>query len=375
MSSLLFVTWDGGGNVPPALGVAVELRRRGHAVRFLGHGVQRDAIQAAGFAFATAESARPWSSRARHSGPTAPLDYAQVFADRGIGEDLTALATHWGVDRVVIDGLLIGTMDVAAKAGIPYVPLVHTFYAVFDRVLNGGRLGVQLREWGLDPQEAYAAADSVLVTALRELDPAGNTALAGGIRYTGPVLPATALPDQESRPDSPRVLVSLSTTYIDGQQEALQAILDATAPLPVSVVVTTGPAVDPATLHGSGNSVLRQFVPHSEVMPQASLVIGHAGHATTMQALAHGLPLLLMPMSPYFDQPAIAEAVSGAGAGRMLPKDADPADIRSAVQDLLASDSARAAATRLGTAIQRVPGAIAAADTLTAPIPDPVAQP
>jgi hypothetical protein len=44
------------------------------------------------------------------------------------------------------------------------------------------------------------------------------------------------------------------------------------------------------------------------------------------------------------------------------------------VQDLLASNSARAAATRLGTAIQRVPGAIAAADTLTAPVPHPVAQ-
>jgi hypothetical protein len=37
MSEILFVTWDGGGNVPPATGIATELAARGHAVRFLGH--------------------------------------------------------------------------------------------------------------------------------------------------------------------------------------------------------------------------------------------------------------------------------------------------------------------------------------------------
>ena len=37
MSNLLFLTWDGGGNVPPALGIAAELQRRGHRVRVMGH--------------------------------------------------------------------------------------------------------------------------------------------------------------------------------------------------------------------------------------------------------------------------------------------------------------------------------------------------
>jgi len=31
-------------------------------------------------------------------------------------------------------------------------------------------------------------------------------------------------------------------------------------------------------------------------MPEVSLVVGHGGHGTTMQALAHDLPVLLMPM-------------------------------------------------------------------------------
>ena len=49
MADLLFVTWDGGGNVPPAVGIAQELQRRGHAVRFVGHARQHDSLAAAGF--------------------------------------------------------------------------------------------------------------------------------------------------------------------------------------------------------------------------------------------------------------------------------------------------------------------------------------
>ncbi len=37
MANILFVTADLGGNVPPAIGIAAELRRRGHRVCFLGH--------------------------------------------------------------------------------------------------------------------------------------------------------------------------------------------------------------------------------------------------------------------------------------------------------------------------------------------------
>jgi UDP:flavonoid glycosyltransferase YjiC (YdhE family) len=51
MAEILFVTWVGGGNVPPALGIAAELQQRGHSVRFLGHETQRPNITGAGFEF------------------------------------------------------------------------------------------------------------------------------------------------------------------------------------------------------------------------------------------------------------------------------------------------------------------------------------
>src|SRR5438093_5494948 len=47
----LFVTWDGGGNLPPELAMARRLLGRGHQVRFLGHRSQEKATTAAGCGF------------------------------------------------------------------------------------------------------------------------------------------------------------------------------------------------------------------------------------------------------------------------------------------------------------------------------------
>lgn len=40
MSRFLFLTWDGGGNQSPAIGIAQELRGRGHEVVFAGYASQ-----------------------------------------------------------------------------------------------------------------------------------------------------------------------------------------------------------------------------------------------------------------------------------------------------------------------------------------------
>jgi UDP:flavonoid glycosyltransferase YjiC (YdhE family) len=99
MASILFVTWDGGGNVPPALATAAELRRRGDTIRFLGHPQQRDTIEAAGFRFEPYTQARPWSA-------TAAANAASIFAmftDAGPGRDLVAAMARERADLVVID--------------------------------------------------------------------------------------------------------------------------------------------------------------------------------------------------------------------------------------------------------------------------------
>ncbi len=41
MARYLFLTWDGAGNQPPAIGIAQARRERVHSVMFAGYGSQR----------------------------------------------------------------------------------------------------------------------------------------------------------------------------------------------------------------------------------------------------------------------------------------------------------------------------------------------
>jgi UDP:flavonoid glycosyltransferase YjiC (YdhE family) len=122
-------------------------------------------------------------------------------------------------------------------------------------------------------------------------------------------------------------------------------------------VVTTGPVVDPADLRVPPGVEAHRFVPHAELMPRATVMVGHGGHATTMQALAHDLPLLVMPMHPMLDQPMVGRSVEKAGAGRVVAKKATVDEIRPVLEELLADGPHRGAAARLGTAIRALPGA------------------
>lgn len=223
-------------------------------------------------------------------------------------------------------------------------------------------MGQLARLKGRRPVHLWQGADLTVVTTLRELEPGAGSDAGPGVRHTGVVWQGTPHP---SRPRSePLVLVSLSTTDFPGQVAALQAILDGLASLPVHVVVTTGPAVSPAVLRAPENAEVRQFVPHAELMPEASLVVTHGGHATAMLALAHDVPLLVMPMHPMLDQPMIGKSLQARGAARMLSKKASPDLIGATARRLLNDGSYRRSAARIGARIRERDGAAVAVDTL-----------
>ncbi len=363
MAEILFVTWDGGGNVPPAVGIAAELAARGHGIRFVGHPRQREALAAAGFDIAPSPHARPFSALDHNS----PLALVAMFGDRGLGRDvLEALADH-PADVVVVDCLLFGVMAELRAAGTPYVVLEH----LYDAYLRGGWLkgpmGLGMRLKRLAPSRSLAQARLRLVATLPALDPAGAKPRSD-LTWVGPVVQVA-----ERVVGDPLVLVSLSTFRFPKMGACLQTILDACAGLDARVVVTTGPVVDPAELRAPANAEVHRFVPHADLMPRASLVIGHGGHGTTMQALAHDVPLVLMPMHPLLDQPMVARSVAAAGAGRVVPKKATAAELTPVITEMLAEGPHRAAAARLGAQIRALPGATYSADHIEALALDPVA--
>ena len=142
-------------------------------------------------------------------------------------------------------------------------------------------------------------------------------------------------------------------------------MLDAVAELPVTVITTAGANIDGSALRIPPNVEFPGYVDHRDVMADASLVIGHGGHATTMLALAHDLPLLIVPQFP-IDQPVVGEVVQAHGAGLMLSQDASVEQLRDGISTLLGDDCYRRAAATIGARLRASDGAAAAADRIEA---------
>ena len=359
MARILIVTWDGGGNVPPMLGIAGELQRRGHEVRVLGHAQQREVVVSAGLKFLGYHHARPWSPKVAATGARFLLRFLfGVFTDPGPGKDVRDEIAREPVNLALVDSMILAGVCAAERAGVPTAVLMHTLHRYHTHEWSRGPIGVVAAVRRMRPGRLWNAADWVLVATDSALDPSTERRLPANVRYTGVV----QAPIQSGTPqDKPLVLVSLSTIFFEGQEATLQAILDALEGLPIRAVVTTG-AVATGAVRAPANVEVHQYLPHDEIMPSASLVVGHGGHSTTMRALAHGVPLLILPMHNVLDQPMIGKAVAGARAGLVLSKTASGAEIRSAVRSLLQDPSYRHAAEAIGARLRSRNGAIAAAD-------------
>ena len=264
----------------------------------------------------------------------------------------------------MVDCLLFSVMDALRTAGRSYVALEHSFDTCWRRMAKGP-FGLLLRLRGMKALALLDGGEPTMAATIPSLD-TGH----GDVVHTGPVVsgvPAT--------PSRPTVLVSLSTFAFKGLEPTWQRVLDAVAPLDARVIATTGPAVDAGRLRVPANVELHSWLPHAEVMPEVSMVVGHGGHATTMVALAHDLPLLVIPMDAMTDQPFIGKAIERAGAGRTMGRRSSPEKIRAAVEELLADGPHRAAAARLGAEVRSLPGAQLGADTVEALLRDGAVAP
>ena len=410
----LFVLWAGGGNVPPQLALARRLVARGHRVRMLAPAVLRESIEAAGIAFEpygeTPEHdesvperslVRDFEARSKAAAIAASRDNLVAAMARPVAADVLATLERRSADVVAFDFLLSGGLFAAEKAALPAAMLIHTIYPfpapglppfgmgwapmggplgklreqigqlIYRRVYGGPLLSpfneVRAR-LGLEPfrafDEYHTRVDRALVLTSAAFDfPA---LLPTNVEYVGPQLdPPASAPIWESpwpaEDDRPLVVVGLSTTH-QAHDPLLERIVAALATLPVRALVTTGGATlrstPPANVH------VAPFVPHAYVLPQAAAVVTHAGLGTVHAALAHGLPLVCLPIGR--DQPDNAARVEWHGAGLRLSPRSSPAAIRTAVERVLDERAFAASAGRLAAAIaeerasERAPSALEA---------------
>ena len=355
MARVLLVTWDGGGNVPPLLHTGAALRERGHEVLVLGHEAQRAAMERAGFAFTPYRHTVPWARTEARSDEAVFL----TFLDRGAGRDVQETLAAWPADAVVVDCLMFGALQAAEASGLPTVALVHSFYGYFHAMMEHSPVGAMGAAAGLDPAALWGAADELIVAADRALDVAQDP-VPGNVHWVGVAQPRVAAP--APRTDRAHVLLSFSTVWFPGQEESMQRVLDALGDLPVRVTATIEASVGPGRLRVPGNVDVRAFVPHAELMPDVALVIGHGGHATTMLALAHDLPVLVVPQHPQLDQPLIGQVLAAHGAGGVLEQLPEPEALQTAVRRLLEAEGPAA----IGARLRATDGAAGAADRIEA---------
>jgi MGT family glycosyltransferase len=387
----LLTLWDGGGNVPPELGLARRVVERGHQVHVVGDPTIADAAEAAGCSFASWERA-PHRRTLEPSGDLLkdweaddPLDALRRLRDElmsgpaaAFAADTAAAIEAFRPDALLADTNLLGSIIAAEEAGLPVAVVVPNIWEIptpgtgdpavlrfTNRVLKGGLpdLNAARAEHGLPPLTALydqvLGAERILVLSSETFDTV-SPFVPPNVRYVGPVLDDPSWSEPWASPwpagnTDPFVLVGFSSMYQD-QGSLVQRVIDALSGLQVRAVVALGRMLPAGEVSASPNVAVVRSAPHSILIPDASAVVSHCGHGTTMKALAAGVPMVCIPMGR--DQDGTAARVVAQGAGVQLPTSASSADIRAAVRDVLDHEEYRANAARLASilAVEHRPG-------------------
>src|SRR4029453_5273907 len=66
--------------------------------------------------------------------------------------------------------------------------------------------------------------------------------------------------------------------------------------LPVQAIVTLGPSLAASQFTPPPNVTLETFIPHAAVLPYVGAMVMQCGLGTVMKVLAHGVPLVCLPL-------------------------------------------------------------------------------
>ena len=421
----LMPMWEGGGTIPPELGVARRLVARGHSVHVLGDPTIREQAVAAGCSFS------PWQ-RAPHR--TAldpaqdlmkdwetnnPLVMLARLRDRFVAGPAAAYAadtaeaiTATQPDAVVPDYLLFGAIMAAQAARLPVVPIVPNIWALptsgapaigpgfplakgapgrardaalrgtVNRILGRGlpTLNAARSDLGLPPLRSFydqvLDTDRIVVLSSPTFD-FGSPFVPTNVTYTGPILdePSWAEAWQAPWPETnrdPLVLVGFSSTFQE-QGPLLRRVVEGLSTLPVRAVVTLGQMLPDGEVLSTENVAVVPSAPHGPILREASLTITHGGHGTVMKSLAAGVPMVCIPMGR--DQNDNAARLVHHGAGVRLPTRASAARIAKATQEILSRPEFAAAAQRLAATMAAESGTIDLVAELEAQAQVPALEP
>lgn len=300
--------------------------------------------------------------------PLVPIDMVREAHDLVIGfgqriarsraPDLLSTFLRWRPDVVVWDETDPAAAIIAERLGIPHAAVAVLAFGMMAPLFAEGYNPVR-EDYGLESDPSGGMSSRYLVLSpfpesLRDpRSPAPPTA--HGVRIVEVDRTPRAVgstPDWTTAIEgAPSVYFTLGTVFNHESGDLFQRVLAGLRELPINLLVTVGREIDPATLGPQPAHVrIERFVPHAEILPHVDLVVSHGGSGSMLGALAHGLPMVVLPMGA--DQPLNAERIRALGVGRSLDAiRATPEDVREAASRVLTDATCREAAGHLADEI------------------------
>ena len=367
---LLFSCTAAEGHFRPLVPLAEEAARQGHEVVFASADSFRARVGSAGFELLAAGIDRdelesryaPYLKRLLAMEPGVWRPYAFAWRFGAIDapakvEDLLAAATSWRPDLIVHESADLAAPLVAEALG------VHSVHHGFGRRVPAicfeqaaDEMAPVWADVGLAPAPLCGAfrgdyidicPPSLRPVAVDDGVPVLEMRLSSLVGTNG--LPPWGTRSVTGR----RVYVTLGTMFND--LAVFRVLLDGLARVDCTVVATVGRDNDPGLLEPlPANAIVERFIAQDEVLPHVEATVCHGGSGSTLAALAHGLPMLMLPQGA--DQFENAQACQEIGAALVLmPGEVSPDSVRSAVRALLDDPTYAENARRIAAEISTMP--------------------
>jgi UDP:flavonoid glycosyltransferase YjiC (YdhE family) len=296
----LFTTFPGYGHFHPLVPLAQAAIDGGHEV-IVATGVEFGAwVTACGFTIARGGldvDDLHGKSRAQFPGARSVVHMFSTIAVPPMLEDLLRLADRWRPDLIVHEESEYGAPLAAALLGVPCV--THSWAAparpMIEQQLFLEMMGPIWRRYGagvprlrgevyLDACPPAFQIDSIAaVEGVRRIRP---------VPFDGPPMP---VPRWLAQLERPAAYVTFGTVGQFSDVAVLQRVLNAAARAVSGVAVTTGPNRADAIAPPSPSVFVQRYVPQSLVLSRVDVVVSHGGAGTTLGALQHGLPHVVIP--------------------------------------------------------------------------------
>lgn len=395
---ILLTTRGSSGHVLPLAPLGHAARRAGHEALVAAQAQHRASVERVGLDCATfddppASEWMPLLSRFGELGVEAAnaAMVGEFFARidlRSALPGLRALVERWQPDVIVRDSWEFASALVAEERGIPVVRVGLGLAATEESsiALAAHNVDAVRAELGLPADPAgdrlRAAPYFTVVPELLEDPEAPAPERMRRFRLAEDPQPTPSLPAWWPGNDDPLVYLTLGSVtagrHLPYFPSLYRAAIDTLAPLAIRMLLTIGDAGEAAELGPlPANVHVEQWTSQEAVLPHAAAVVCHGGYGSTLGALRHGVPLVVLPLFSA-DQWTNAAAVARAGAGIALDADRstrrvlDPpgegtiAGLRPAVERVLADSAYRRGARAIADAMQ----ALAPVDAATGLLED-----